>query len=245
MGKQDWFSNWFDSPYYHILYAKRDEAEAANFIRALQHKLQIPTGAKVLDAACGNGRHAKTLEEVGFSVQGFDLSPSNIRQANVFASQNLTFFVHDIRQAVPEQGSFDVVFNFFTSFGYFDDKADNAKSFQAFAAALKQGGILVVDFLNPTYIRANLVPEEIITRGGIQFHIKRWEENAFLYKSISFVDQGHSYHFEEKVELISKLDFEAYAREAGLSLLDLAGDYQLATFDSKQSPRMIFFWVKK
>jgi SAM-dependent methyltransferase len=246
MGKaQDWFSAWFDSPYYHILYAERDEAEAASFIQALQQRLQLPAGALVLDAACGKGRHAKTLEQLGLQVDAFDLSPQNIHQASALATQNLHFFVHDIRLPVPKNGSYDVVFNFFTSFGYFDQAADNVAAFQTFAKALKPGGILVMDFFNPSFVLSQLVREEVVQRGGISFAIKRWEAKGFLYKSISFSDQGRDFEFEERVELISKQDFIAYAAQSGLSLVDLMGDYSLAPFDEKTSPRLVFTWVKK
>ena len=244
MEKVDWFSTWFDSPYYHILYANRDDREAEQFIRALQSYLSIPSGAFVLDAACGKGRHAKTLQQLGLDVEGFDLSPSNIAEANKLANDQLNFFVHDIRVSLPKSGQYDVVFNFFTSFGYFDDPSDNARAFQTFAAGLKSAGTLIVDFFNPTYVLANLVAQEIIQHGGIDFHIKRWEESGFLYKSISFEDQGRTYDFLEKVELISKDDFLHYADQAGLQFLNLAGDYSLAKFDAQTSPRMIFFWGK-
>jgi len=243
--EQDWFSTWFDSPYYHMLYAERDEAEAASFIQALQKRLQIPPNALVLDAACGKGRHAKTLQLLGLSVDAFDLSPQNIQAANTLASENLSFFVHDIRVPVPKHGEYDVVFNFFTSFGYFDQVADNLLAFQTFADALKPGGVLVMDFFNPSYVLANLVREEVVTREGISFEIKRWEANGFLHKSIVFADKGKDFRFMEKVELIGKQDFIAYAAQSGLSLVDLLGDYSLAQFDEKFSPRMVFIWQKK
>lgn len=245
MEEKEWFSTWFDSPYYHILYAKRDESEAAKFIASLQQKLNLASGSRVLDAACGKGRHAITLSQLGFSVDAFDLSPTNIEAAQVFESTDLLFFVHDIREALPLQNEYDAIFNFFTSFGYFDAASDNLLAFQTFAEALRSGGILVMDFFNPSFVLANLVREEQVLRGGILFSIKRWEANGFLHKSIEFTDQGKSFHFEERVELITKQDFVGYAAQSGLSLVDLMGDYSLAQFDEKTSPRMVFIWVKK
>ena len=207
--------------------------------------MKIATGAFVLDAACGKGRHAKMLQRHGMEVEGFDLSPSSIAEANRLANKHLHFFVHDLREPLPKQAQYDVVFNFFTSFGYFDVPEDNARAFQTFAGGLKKEGILVMDFLNPTYIRTNLVPEETVKRGSILFHIKRWEAGGYLYKSIDFEDQGQSFAFQEKVELISQADFLSYAEQAGLTFLNLAGDYTLAKFDEQTSPRMIFFWEKK
>jgi SAM-dependent methyltransferase len=244
MESKEWFSTWFDSPYYHILYAKRDETEAADFIASLQQTLKIAPGTRVLDAACGKGRHAITLEQLGFSVDAFDLSPANIEAAQVFESPQLLFFVHDLREPLPLQNEYQAIFNFFTSFGYFDDKKDNQKAFNTLAGGLKTGGVLVLDFFNPTHVLANLVPSETVIRQGISFEIKRWSEAGYLYKSIDFTDQGKSYSFVEKVELIAKNDFVAYASQAGFQLVDLKGNYSLASFDEKSSPRMIFIWKK-
>ena len=244
MEEKEWFSTWFDSPYYHILYAKRDEQEAADFIASLQQKLHLAPGSRVLDAACGKGRHAITLQQLGFSVDAFDLSPANIEAAQAFENKDLLFFVHDLREPLPLQNKYDAIFNFFTSFGYFDDQQDNQKAFNTFSGGLKDGGLLVLDFFNPTFVLANLVPTEMVEREGITFHIKRWSEAGYLYKSIDFSDQGKDYSFVEKVELVAKNDFVSYAAQAGLTLVDLKGDYSLASFDEATSPRMIFTWAK-
>lgn len=244
MVSKEWFSTWFDSPYYHILYAQRDESEAADFIASLQQKLHLTAGAHVLDAACGKGRHAITLAQLGFTVDAFDLSPANIEAAQEFENEDLLFFVHDLREPLPLENQYDAIFNFFTSFGYFDDQNDNQKAFNTFAGGLKENGLLVLDFFNPIHVLANLVPTETVTREGISFQIKRWSASGYLYKSIDFTDKGQNYSFVEKVELVAKNDFVAYAAQAGFSLVDLKGDYKLSPFDEAASPRMIFVWAK-
>lgn len=240
-----WFSTWFDSPYYHILYDQRDENEASAFIKAIQQKLKTPNDAHVLDAACGQGRHAKTLHELGFKVEGFDLSPKNIEAAKLYSKENLSFFVHDIRDPLPVVGAYDLVCNFFTSFGYFDLKSDNQAAFNSLSAALKPGGVFLMDFFNPTSVLTNLVGQETVMKQGISFEINRWVDLGYLYKSIDFKDQNTAYHFEEKVELISKFDFLDYALNSGLTWTGMLGDYQLNSFDEVHSPRMIFLWTKK
>lgn len=80
----EWFENWFDSPYYHLLYSHRDENEAELFIRNLINKTGINKEEKVWDNACGRGRHAKILKELGLQVIATDLSDNNIK----FASEN-------------------------------------------------------------------------------------------------------------------------------------------------------------
>ena len=73
----DWFKNWFDSKYYHILYKNRDEQEAVFFLNKIINHIKLKKG-KVLDVACGKGRHAKYLNKIGFDVVGIDLSKNSI-----------------------------------------------------------------------------------------------------------------------------------------------------------------------
>ncbi len=74
----NWFVNWFDSPYYHVLYKNRDNQEAKYFIDNIINYLKIKNNSKIIDIACGNGRHAVYLNQLGFQVIGVDLSENNI-----------------------------------------------------------------------------------------------------------------------------------------------------------------------
>ena len=57
--KREWFAEWFDSPYYHTLYKNRDENEARRVLDNLLRALDLPAGARILDLACGKGRHPR------------------------------------------------------------------------------------------------------------------------------------------------------------------------------------------
>ena len=70
----NWFSSWFDSPYYHILYKERNFREAQIFIDNLTFYLNMDEGSKVLDLACGKGRHSIYLNQLGYDVLGVDLT---------------------------------------------------------------------------------------------------------------------------------------------------------------------------
>ena len=74
----EWFSEWFNSPYYHILYQNRDYKEAESFIENLIHKQHFVRTQHFLDLACGKGRHAIYLNSKGFKVLGLDIAPESI-----------------------------------------------------------------------------------------------------------------------------------------------------------------------
>ena len=96
--RTEWFDEWFDSPYYHILYKHRDYEEAKDFLDTLIRYFRIKPNHKVLDLACGKGRHSIYLNEQGFDVTGVDLSEQNITHARQFQNERLTFDIHDMRE---------------------------------------------------------------------------------------------------------------------------------------------------
>jgi 2-polyprenyl-3-methyl-5-hydroxy-6-metoxy-1,4-benzoquinol methylase len=88
MAEQPWFKDWFNSPYYHQLYFQRDDKEAAAFIDKLIGHLQPPAGSRMLDVACGKGRHSIQLASKGYDVTGIDLSADSIREAQKHTADN-------------------------------------------------------------------------------------------------------------------------------------------------------------
>lgn len=238
-----WFETWFNSPYYHILYQHRDPAEAENFVENLIQYLQPPEDAHFLDLACGAGRHARYIHKLGFRTTGADISPVNIALANEFKQEGLNFYVHDMREAFCTS-CFDYVLNLFTSFGYFDEEADQLKTIKAIHTSLKKGGILVLDFMNTPKILRELVHEETIVKNEVRFQIKRHVQNHIIYKHIQVTDGKHSEEFREEVQAIMPDDFKRLFQHAGFEIQNFFGSYQLDTYHPEDSSRMIMVAVK-
>lgn len=237
---EKWYSSWFDTPYYHILYKERNYREAQVFMDNLTHYLNLPEKATVLDLACGKGRHSIYLNQLGFTVLGADLSENSIAEANKNANETLHFKVHDMRE--PFEEKFDAIFNLFTSFGYFENDDDNLTTLKAIKESLSDYGFAVIDFMNVFQVIETLVPEEIKTMEGIDFHIKRYLKENHIYKEIDFEDQGQKFHFTEKVKALTLKDFEDLMEEAGIYLLDIFGDYKLKKFHKTESERLIMIF---
>ncbi|TXF77628.1 class I SAM-dependent methyltransferase [Chryseobacterium sp.] len=248
-----WFETWFDTPYYHILYKDRDFAEAENFISLLVKDLQLPKKSKIIDLGCGKGRHSVFLHQMGYEVLGLDLSRESISHNKQFETSGdseipLKFEVHDMRDEIyPEISSekVDAVFNLFTSFGYFEEKSDDAKVFNSVNHALKENGYFVLDFLNEKWVKNTLKSEFMNTKGGIDFHLKKRIEDQYVIKDIYFEDQGKDFHFFEKVKLHTIEEIGQYAEEFGFERVKIYGDYQLSEFDLETSPRCINVFRKK
>lgn len=234
----NWYSKWFDSPYYHVLYKDRNFEEARHFIDNLIHHLQPPEDSSILDVACGKGRHAIHLNKKGFDVTGIDLSKESINAAKKSENEKLHFYQHDMLYPFREN-SFDYVLNLFTSFGYFDEKSQNEKAVKAMSSNLASCGKLVLDFMNVGLVKKNLVSKETKETGGIKFNIKRFIESDQIVKEIRFIDKKKEYFFTEKVRAIDKAEMTGYFEAAGLKVTETFGDYSLSPFDENNSERLI------
>ena len=235
-----WFASWFDTKYYHLLYKDRDDKEAQLFMKHLTNYLNLPENGSILDLACGKGRHATYLNSLEYQVTGVDLSKNSIEYAKQFESNTLKFDVHDMRETYPKQ--YDAVFNLFTSFDYIENEIDNINTLKAIQSSLNENGFGVIDFLNADFIIDNLVAEEIKTVEHIDFHIKRYVKNNFIHKEIRFTDNNDEFFFTEKVQAIRLTDFEQYFKQAGITLLDIFGNYKLNKFYSSTSKRLILIF---
>jgi SAM-dependent methyltransferase len=237
---KEWFGEWFDSPYYHILYKHRDHEDARAFIDNLVTFFNLKPSDRVLDLACGKGRHSIYLNSLGFDVTGLDLSGKNIEFAQKFGNERLRFFQQDMREEYSHE-EFDYILNLFTSFGYFETKAENQNAISTAAKALKKNGFFLLDFLNAYRVIHNLVPSEEKSIDGIDFRItRRFCHDDFIIKDISFEHKGVYYNYHEKVKAIRRVEFLEYFKSAGLEVLHVFGDYKLSPYDKENSERMIF-----
>jgi len=238
--KTTWYGSWFDTPFYHILYKDRDYSEAEAFMTNLTNYLNMPEHAKILDLACGKGRHSVFLNKIGYNVTGLDLSRNSIDYAKQFENDTLKFDVHNMCK--PYHENFDAIFNLFTSFGYFENEEDNLNTIKAIKANLNASGFGVIDFLNSEYIINNLVAEDTKTVEGIDFHQKRHVKNGYIIKDISFTADGEDFKFQERVKAFTLSDFEALFELAGVYLFDVFGDYKLNKYHKEQSKRLILIF---
>lgn len=240
---KEWFQSWFNSPYYHILYKQRDKEEAELFIDNLCASLNPSTDAKMLDIACGKGRHSIYLNKKGFDVTGIDLSFNSIKYAKQFENEKLHFFVHDMRKLLFIN-YFDFALNLFTSFGYFNTEKEHISALSAFAKSLKKDGKLVLDYMNSQKIINNLVEREVKHVDGIDFHITRSVINGKIVKTIDFEAENNSFAFKEEVRDFKLEDFKKLFAQSGLEIDLIFGDYHLNDFDVNKSDRLIFVCKK-
>jgi len=141
----EWWQTYFDSQYlleYEPLFAlERDRREVARVLELLG----LPSGARVLDVPCGQGRHAHLLAEAGFHVDGFDYSAELLARARHRGTGPRLKYTRGDMRALPAKwtGRFEAVLNLFTSFGFFAEPSDDRQVMREFARVLSPGGLLV------------------------------------------------------------------------------------------------------
>src|SRR5438105_14181408 len=233
----DWFEEWFGEDYLHI-YQHRDEPEAERASELIATNLAGRQIETVLELACGAGRHTKVLSERWWTV-GLDLSMALLKIARK-ESPDAPYVRADMRELPFADESFDLVVNLFTSFGYFDDDREHARVLACVRAALRPGGTLVIDYLNASQVRKDLVPYDERVASGITIEQSRTitPDDRFVEKTIRLRERGREYI--ERVRLLTAADLERMLKAAGFEVIKRFGDYGGSGW-SEDSPRVILF----
>ncbi len=245
MPDRTWFLDWFNSPYYHLLYKNRDDDEALAFINKLIEHLEPIPQSSMLDVACGKGRHSKALADMEFDVTGIDISLESIMEAQSFENDSLHFFQHDMR--LPFRiNYFDYAFNFFTSFGYFKTDREHNNAIRTIAQSLKANGTFVMDYLNVHYAEDTLETKLQKNVNGVHFHISKWHSEEHFYKQIQVEENGLDFKhlYTEKVAKFTLGNFTEMFAYQGLQIQEVFGDYHFAPYDLRKSPRLIMIAKK-
>ena len=187
--------------------------------------------------------HSTYLNELGYDVVGLDLSEQSINSLKDKENDTLHFVVGDKREPYKTD-HFDVVFNLFTSFGYFHEDQENLKVIKSIKASLKTGGIAIIDFLNARKTRSQLPQEEIKRIEGIDFRIRKFEKDGSVVKEITFMDDGSERHYAESVKLYTVEDLVSFIENEGMKVLNVFGDHDLNELDKQHSDRTIILFQK-
>jgi len=229
----EWFEQWFGEEY-HALYPHRDDEDARRAVALIRKAAPWKRGDRILDLACGPGRHAAELERLGGRVIGFDLSRAMLRRARERTGACL---VRGDMRALPfRAGSFALAVNLFTSFGYFVDDAEHRLVLRQVAAALEPRGVFVLDYLNAEHVRRTLTLGERTAGRGVRVTRRIDGDRRFVIKEIELRDEGR--RFEERVRLYGADELAALLTDVGLRIVARFGDYDGGPLET-DAPRVI------
>lgn len=238
---RDWFQDWFGEEYL-ALYPHRDETEAQRAIQMVESEISGKHIRRVLDLACGAGRHTRPLADRWWTT-GLDLSPVLLKVAHTVEPEG-NYVRGDMRVLPFADRSFDLCVNLFTSFGYFESDAQHLRVLAEVARVMDIGGTFVLDFLNSKSVGANLVARDERQVGDQVVEQRReiTEDGRFVQKTISV--SGSEKKFIERVRLFSVGELEMMLEESGFGIAARKGDYTGAAF-TDGSPRAILFAVRE
>jgi ubiquinone/menaquinone biosynthesis C-methylase UbiE len=230
----EWFEEWFGEEYLR-LYPHRDDMDAERVVTLIRRTVPFQKGWRVLDVACGAGRHARAFEAAGAHCTGIDLSHTLLRLAQQVTKAPLVRA--DMRQLPVRPRSMNLTVNLFTSFGYFDEDAEHTAALGEMIGTVRHGGWFVIDFLNPSAVRRQLVPEETLQVSGSTVRVSRSvsPDGRYVCKSIRGVEGRQ---FRERVRLFEPEQMVAMLEAAGVTVRFRFGDYDAAPLGS-ESPRTI------
>jgi SAM-dependent methyltransferase len=243
-------SSWFDGVFFddlRILLDAADPMKANLEARFLMEKLQLKKGRRFLDCPCGIGRISLPLARAGVRVTGVDLTPSYLAALNGKAIREglrLTLVHADMRR-LEFDGAFDAVGNLGTSFGYFDNRADDLRTLRQLFRALKPGGRLALQTVNRDWILTRFEQTGVDQLGDTYIvHRRRFDYRAsVLHIAWTFITDGRYRDYNVRLRLYSYHELAALLAHAGF--VDVEGFGSVAGGPIDASDNLMWLFARK
>ncbi len=234
--EKEWFERWFGEEY-KALYPHRSEIQAAAQVGALVAACSALPAWKILDVGCGSGRHLRSFRERGFHRSlGIDLSSVLLRDAR---ATGLAVVRADMRRLPFADAAFELLSCFFTSFGYFATRDEDALALREFCRVIRRGGCLFLDLHNAEFLLRGLVAHETRSIEDGTVDVERFRQGDQIVKRLRIrKPECGEKTFEERIRLYSLASLQPILDDLGLSLLRVFGDESGAEFSPETSPRM-------
>jgi SAM-dependent methyltransferase len=215
------------------------------FYRRVFHRV----GARrVLDAACGTGRHAAMFHGWGLRVEGADLSPQMIQQARDSYGEpaGLRWVVRGFDEPVASTDPFDVAICVGNSLALAPHLLLLERALLQMLNAVRAGGALVVHVLNLWRLtdgpcqwqkctRATLASGEALILKGVH------RCGARGYVELLVADPAGKQWRSDAVRFlgVEALELEVILRGAGAQQVSFYGDYQEQPYQRNKSIDLI------
>lgn len=242
----NWFEEWFDTEEYLNVYRHRNEEDAKNLFNLINKNILLEKGSKVLDLACGAGRHSILFAKNGFDVTAVDISDNLLNVARKTANElslNISFIKSDLRELHLTE-KFHLILNLFTSFGYFETDDENEEIIKFASEHLLNNAYFIIDFFNIVYLKNNIIP---VTYDKIEDGIIKQErvfEGNRIVKKITITKKNDVKYYYESVRTYSKDELITLIIKNGLRIQNIIGNYLGVEFEEINSPRVIIIAKK-
>ncbi len=237
----EWFRDWFNTEEYLYVYRNRNEKDAKKLVDLILRNANLKKNAKVLDLACGTGRHSIFFALCGFKVTAVDLSETLLKVARASAQAanvDIEFIHADMRYFCVNE-KFDLIVNLFTSFGYFEEDEENFRLFDFVDEHLEENGLFVLDYFNRNYVENNLVKLSEDNTDGTKIVQERSIVGNRVVKKIKVLKNGIEKNFEENVRMYYKTEIIKEIVKRNMKIKKIFGDFEGNNFEIDKSKRII------
>lgn len=205
--------------------------------------LARPEGPDVLDLCCGPGRHTLELARRGCRVTGVDSSPFLLEKAKARAEaqgREVEWVLDDMRTFSRPEG-FDLVLNFFTSFGYFETREEDFKVLGKAYANLKPGGVLLMELKGRECLAPAFTPtssEELEDGTVLVDRREIYDDWTRVKGEWILIREGNCRTFQVDLALYSGQELKDLLVKAGFDFVQLFGNLSQNPYDH-QAQRLV------
>lgn len=227
-----WWQELYDDLLATALLERHDAAELEATLAWILAQLEVPPGARLFDQCCGIGSLTRPLAARGYDLVAVDQAASYIERARAETAKaglGIDYHAADARSFVPT-ASCDGVFNWWTSFGYGRDDADNARMLAAGFAALRPGGVYLLDTMNAAGILRGFRPQVVTRRPTPDGELVLVRESSLdlVAGAIDklwtyFLPDGRRVSHRSRVRLYLPHELDRLLREVGFVDVELFG----------------------
>lgn len=244
--KTPWYEEYF-GPDYLLIDVQENTAKEIAFLCKI---FKLRKGTKMLDVACGYGRHMEPLVKRGIDVIGCDLSPFMLAEAQKRLKRNGYKKKRLVRcdiQNLPFTKVFDCACNMFNSFGYFEKENDNFRVLTSIAKALKPGGLFLFDLVNRDFVLRSLARKDWFVKNGAVILEKKWFDSIKNRTEIdvSVIDKKGKRDYHHSIRVYSYTEISMLLEAAGFKVRAVFGGFDSEEFDWNHDRMLILSQVLK
>ncbi len=235
MTEQNWWTTFFDSDFSDFLLDRENDPALVPTADFLIASFGLKPGDTIYDQCCGTGAVSRALAHKGIRVVGVDQAEHYIARAKALSAKEgltNTFFETGDAFEYTSTEPCEAAINWYTSFGYTDDDAQNIKMLQRIREGLKPGGHIGIEYMNVLNILANFKPVWI-REAEVQGQSVQIEKHTTLDQNRGMIGSRWVYKFPNGQEreangesrLYKPEDFETLLEEAGFEDIQLHGGF--------------------